>query len=84
MNHNTERPRRAAALLRVAFALAALTLVSACGTIGPDPWEKDLMAKKTMLPSANASVKAAESHIYFSKEGASGGSSAAGGGCGCN
>ena len=82
MNPRTaDRARRAA---RLALALCALALVSACGTVGPAPWEKDLMAKKQMLLTANASVRAAENHIYFSKEGASGGSSAAGGGCGCN
>lgn len=70
--------------LRIAAAFLSLVAVSGCGTIGPDPWEKDLMARKTMLLTANGSVKAAENHIYFSKEGAVGGSSAAGGGCGCN
>ena len=64
--------------------MAALALLSACGTIGPKPWEKDLMARKVMQLDANASVHAAEDHIYFSKEAASGGRSSAGGGCGCN
>ena len=84
MNRPAIDPIRAGRVLRTALALCAVALVAACGTIGPDPWEKDLMARKQMLPAANASVKAAENHIYFSKEGASGGSSAAGGGCGCN
>jgi hypothetical protein len=73
-----------ARVVRMAAVLSALVLLPACSTIGPDPWEKDLMATKPMLLTANGSVKAAESHIYFSKEGASGGSGAAGGGCGCN
>jgi hypothetical protein len=82
MNPQILDPVRRALLM--ALACSVLPFVSACGTIGPDPWEKDLMAKKEMLPNANQAVKGAESHIYYSKEGASGGSSAAGGGCGCN
>ena len=66
-------------------ALAALA-VAACGcsTIGPEPWEKDLMAKKPMQVDAYAIEAAAADHIYFSKEASSGGRGFAGGGCGCN
>lgn len=42
------------------------------------------MARKEMQVSLNAMQKAADEHIYFSKEAASGGSGFAGGGCGCN
>ena len=73
-----------ARVLRMAAALSLFVLLPACTTIGPNAWEKDLMAKKPMLLTANSSVRSAESHIYFSKEGASGGSGTAGGGCGCN
>ena len=65
-------------------ACGALLLLAGCASIGPKPWEKDLMAKKEMLVSANAAQLAAEDHIYFSKEAASGGRGFAGGGCGCN
>lgn len=70
--------------LRLLAACAALGALSACGTIGPKPWEKDLMARKEMQVSANATALAADDHIYFSKEAASGGRGFAGGGCGCN
>jgi hypothetical protein len=63
---------------------ATLTLLSACATFNPKPWEKDLMARKQMLVTAGAPQLDAEDHIYFSKEATSGGRSAAGGGCGCN
>ena len=62
---------------------AALSL-GGCATFGPNPWDKDLMAKKEMLVGANATAHGAEDHIYFSKEASSGGANAAGGGCGCN
>ncbi len=70
--------------LRICLACAALTVLSGCGTIGPSAWNKDLMARKEMQVTANATQQAMEDHIYFSKEAASGGRNAAGGGCGCN
>lgn len=69
---------------RILLICAGLSLLSACGTLGPKPWEKDLMARKVMQVSADATQQAVEDHIYFSKEAASGGRNSAGGGCGCN
>ena len=81
MNRLTDMPRLAVRLL----ACAALgVLACGCGTIGPEPWEKDLMAKKAMQVDAYAIEKNAADHIYFSKEASSGGRGFAGGGCGCN
>ncbi len=66
-------------------ALAALAIaVCGCSTFGPEPWEKDLMAKKPMQVDAYAIEAATADHIYFSKEASSGGRGFAGGGCGCN
>ena len=68
-----------------AAALSALALsCSGCGTIGPDPWEKDLMARREMRPNPYPMEVAAREHIYFSREASSGGRGFAGGGCGCN
>jgi hypothetical protein len=58
--------------------------IAACAPIGPQPWEKDLMARREMQVNAYPLQAAAEDHIYFSKEAASGGRGFAGGGCGCN
>ena len=58
--------------------------VSGCASIGPKPWQRDLMAKPEMQLGANPLVDGAEDHIYFSKEASSGGRGFAGGGCGCN
>jgi len=69
---------------RFAVACLGLGALGACTTIGPSPWEKDLMARKEMQVSAYAPLKAADNHVYFSKEASSGGSGFAGGGCGCN
>ena len=49
------------------------------------PWEKEILAKKTMKESGiNPINKQFEEHIYFSKEASKGGGGVAGGGCGCN
>lgn len=69
----------------IALTLVALgTTASGCASIGPKPWEKDLMARPEMQMSNSAQQIAAEEHIYFSKEASSGGRGFAGGGCGCN
>jgi hypothetical protein len=52
--------------------------------MGVEPWEREILAKKEMLLDANATDLALDDHIYFSKEGTSGGRGFAGGGCGCN
>ncbi|GAA0544205.1 hypothetical protein FHS83_000481 [Rhizomicrobium palustre] len=70
--------------LRIAACLVAATSLTSCTTFGPEPWEKDLMAKKPMQIDAYAFEKAAADHIFFSKEASSGGRGFAGGGCGCN
>ena len=64
-------------------------LLSACAPlkdnfVGPQPYEKDLMARKEMQVDAYPFLTEAEEHIYFSKEASSGGRGFAGGGCGCN
>ncbi|MDE2110543.1 MAG: DUF4266 domain-containing protein [Alphaproteobacteria bacterium] len=74
--------KRAASISAVCTALALLC--GACSSIGPKPWEKDLMARKEMQVDSHPMLTAAEEHIYFSKEASSGGRGFAGGGCGCN
>lgn len=58
--------------------------VGGCASIGPKPWEHDLMAEPAMSVNASALQSSIDDHIYFSKEASSGGRSYAGGGCGCN
>jgi hypothetical protein len=71
-------------MVRLIAVVFGLGLLGACSTVGPDPWEKDLMARKEMQVNAYAIQAAAEDHVYFSKEASSGGRGFAGGGCGCN
>ena len=69
--------------LIAACVTLALTC-SSCSSVGPKPWEKDLMARSEMQIDPYPLQTAAEDHIYFSKEASSGGRGFAGGGCGCN
>jgi len=61
-----------------------LLSLSGCASIGPKPWQHDLMAEPAMRVNADPLQSAVDDHIYFSKEASSGGRSFAGGGCGCN
>lgn len=68
--------------------LALLPLLGACahggGQIGAKPWQRDVLARRSMQLGRDPSVIAFDEHTYFSKEAASGGRSFDGGGCGCN
>ena len=70
--------------LRPLALLAALSSLSACAHIGAQPWERDVLARKSMQLAREPAIMAFDEHIYFSKEAASGGRSFDGGGCGCN
>jgi len=71
-------------ITRTCGVIAVAVLLAACSAIGPKPWEHDLMAKRAMQPNPYPLLTSADDHLYFSKEGSSGGRSFAGGGCGCN
>jgi hypothetical protein len=71
--------------LTLCAALLALgALIPGCAAAPVKPWDRDLLAQKKMrfvpLPLENA----VDQHVYFSKEGSTGGSDLGGGGCGCN
>ncbi|HKJ72731.1 MAG TPA: DUF4266 domain-containing protein [Alphaproteobacteria bacterium] len=59
-------------------------LLSACSVLGVKPWDRDIMARKSMQLNTHPNLTAYHEHIYFSKEGSSGGRTFDGGGCGCN
>jgi hypothetical protein len=67
-----------------AFCIITALQLSGCANLGVQPWERDLLAKDEMALNADAVDIGLDEHIYFSKEGTSGGRSFAGGGCGCN
>jgi hypothetical protein len=71
--------------LRRLFWLPVVASLGACSMIQPvQPWEKGILAKPEMTFETDRLDAGYTEHVYFSKEGASGGSGAGGGGCGCN
>ena len=69
---------------RILLLVGMALLLTGCASLGPRPWEKDLMARHEMQVDPYPLQTAAEDHVYFSKEASSGGRGFAGGGCGCN
>jgi len=67
---------------RLLLVMLVLGFVSACQTVAP--WEREILAKDEMAWAEDPLAEALDQQVYFSKEGASGGLGAAGGGCGCN
>jgi hypothetical protein len=67
---------------RVLFLLFLAACASGCATV--HPWDRDLLAEKKMKFVPNPSMQGIDEHIYFSKEGSTGGQEVGGGGCGCN
>jgi hypothetical protein len=57
---------------------------SGCAAMSVQPWDRDLLAEKKMRFVPLPREMATDDHIYFSKEGSTGGMDVAGGGCGCN
>ncbi len=66
----------------VAVILPAMLALSACAPV--QPWERGRLAQPQMALDGDFLLSAMDGHIYSSKEAASGGAGAAGGGCGCN
>jgi len=71
-------------LLHAAALTAALLLGAGCGATAVKPWDHDLLAQKKMSFNPTPHEAATDDHIYFSKEGSTGGQTPDGGGCGCN
>ena len=64
--------------------LTGLGTLSGCSSLGVEPWQRELLAKKEMELNSSPIDASLDDHIYFSKEASSGGRSFGGGGCGCN
>jgi hypothetical protein len=64
------------------FVLLASSALQGCAQL--KPWEREVLAREDMQLDSNALDAAFDDHIYFSKEGTSGGRGFGGGGCGCN
>lgn len=76
MDKLTDKLATLLALLVLALLLSSCTPVRA--------WERGHLAKREMAWDPDSLGAALDSHVFFSKEASSGGTSAAGGGCGCN
>ena len=71
--------------LKLLGLLAVLFALQGCARIEEVPaWERGYLAKTGMQWEAFVREGRLAGHVYTSKEASSGGSKAAGGGCGCN
>jgi hypothetical protein len=70
--------------LLLLLVVAAMAVLGGCASLGVEVWERDVLAKSEMQLDNAAVDRALDDHIYFSKEGSSGGRGFGGGGCGCN
>ena len=71
--------------LKLLGFLASFFVLQGCASIEEVPaWERGYLAKTGMQWEAFAREGRLAGHVYTSKEASSGGSKAAGGGCGCN
>ncbi len=68
----------------IASASALALSLSLIGCSAVQPWQKGNLAKPDMAFDPDPLQTRFAEHTYFSKEGASGGMSVGGGGCGCN
>ncbi|MCW9023219.1 MAG: DUF4266 domain-containing protein [Gammaproteobacteria bacterium] len=59
-------------------------ILGGCSSVGVKAWERGHLAEKKMQLEPYPLDSFLDDHIYFSKEGSSGGRGAGGGGCGCN
>ncbi|QSX28498.1 DUF4266 domain-containing protein [Shewanella cyperi] len=66
------------------LSLLLLCALGGCTNLGVQPWERGVLAKPEMALDHEQLDLALDDHIFFSKEGVSGGRAFAGGGCGCN
>ena len=73
--------------MKLIYLIFFALLLSGCSTMeamGVQPWERDLLSKRSMQLNGDYFDSFYDQHIYFSKEASSGGVGVGGGGCGCN
>ena len=69
-------------LLLIKLCIFVVLFISGCSSV--DPWERGNLAKPEMQISGDPIDDLLLEQVFYSKEAASGGVGAAGGGCGCN
>jgi uncharacterized lipoprotein NlpE involved in copper resistance len=70
--------------MKIITLLILVLVLAGCSNLGVKPWQRGVLARPDMALGAEQLEAAFDDHIYFSKEGSSGGRGFAGGGCGCN
>jgi len=76
--------KRAAQFVRAMPMLIAIAVAGCATMTPPQPWEKGDLARPEMQFDPDPLDTRITQHIYTSKEAATGGYGAGGGGCGCN
>jgi hypothetical protein len=66
------------------WAALGVLLAVCAGCQNVKPWQRATLADVTMRADRDPLGTAQDEHIFFSREGASGGRGVGGGGCGCN
>ncbi|OUS32522.1 hypothetical protein A9Q99_00155 [Gammaproteobacteria bacterium 45_16_T64] len=69
-------------MARLIFVLLIIYGLSACTQV--KAYQRGTLARPDMAWKPNPLDSALKDHMYFAKEASSGGTQAAGGGCGCN
>ena len=69
-------------LLLTKLCIFGVFLISGCSSV--EPWERGNLAKPEMQIGSDPVDDLLLEQVFYSKEAASGGVGAAGGGCGCN
>ena len=83
MTHWSALLRKRVKLFSVIFS-SMFFLQSCAVSYGAKPWEREYLADRQMLIDPAALEQRNLEHIFFSREGATGGWGVGGGGCGCN
>jgi hypothetical protein len=71
--------------MRLLLLVLAAVLATGCASFAPPkPWERGDLAKPSMQIDPDRLQTKIDQHVYASREAATGGYGAGGGGCGCN
>lgn len=71
-------------LFRSALFCLVLAAFGAAGCVTVHPYQREFLARASMDGSSEDGENAFRAHVHDSREGATGGHSSTGGGCGCN
>lgn len=66
------------------FALLLIVLAAASGCARVKPWQREDLARRTMISDTEPGEARFQQHGRGAREGSDGGTGDAGGGCGCN